>query len=118
MIAASFVLALGSKYLIEDVFRDKGRKPLRPALAYAFCLTLLVLTTSAGATLWLHENEVIQEIQAKEEALHALPADYPGAAALDPEKPVKSPVGLPIRPDARTAAWDMDKKHLKCMGVT
>lgn len=118
IIIFSLFLAVLTKFLIEDVFRDEGKKPLKIKWAYAFSLLLIVTTASFAGKIWYREHLVIQAILAKENALREQPAEYPGAAAFDPINPVVPPAGLPMRPDPRTAAWDMNKEHLRCMGNT
>lgn len=122
VILGSLILAVLSKYLVEDTFR-RGRiaellqSSSRGAfLRNAFLVSGFMILTSAGAGAFLNIYQRQQVAKVATQNFEAVIGDpnYPGAAAFDPVKPAPVPEGVPLKPDPVAAYVDMKYKYLMC----
>jgi peptidoglycan/LPS O-acetylase OafA/YrhL len=122
VIVGSVLLAVMSKYLVEDPFR-RGRisellqSSSRSAfLRNAFLLSVFMIVTTAGAGAFLnvYQRQQVEKVATQDfEAVIGDPK-YPGAAAFDPVRPAPVPAGVPLKPDPVAAYVDMKYKYLMC----
>jgi peptidoglycan/LPS O-acetylase OafA/YrhL len=113
--ALSLVLAIGSKHLIEDPFRQRktagaspttGRAPFRRRLRASYLLGVgfVVLTLVSSTVPWTLARKHVDELLL---AATTLDANHPGALAFDPTSPRPAPSGVPLLPDPAVAGNDL-----------
>lgn len=126
LFAATLLLSVVTKYLIEDPFRsgflafglksNKRRRFIYGSFATAF--VLIAAASGISAYTWVKEERLEAELKAKERVAIYPKSEYPGAAALDPLEPAPVPAGIEIKPNPLIAEWDMNGTHARCMGRT
>ena len=125
IIAATLVLAIISKYLIEDPFRH-GRFSFRSPdlsrskfLRGAFVTIFSMLAVSAGTalTMRLLEERSQAILEAENEKSYGKDPRYPGAAAFDKKNPAPVPEGAPLKPNLRIAERDTKYRFFECMNL-
>jgi peptidoglycan/LPS O-acetylase OafA/YrhL len=126
IIGSTIALAIATKYIVEDPFRHGilafGFKQRNRKLFVTGSLITAAALIMVGGTIsgyrWIEEVKRWQILQAKEKAIIHPPADYPGAAAMDPLMAAAVPTGKTFIPNPLIAEHDMDGKHAHCMGRT
>lgn len=125
VIGATFILAIVSKYLVEDPFRH-GRFSFRsPDLmrgkffrgAYLTALVLVGVTAVSSLALKLLEERSQRILEAENEKSYGKDPRYPGAAALDKVNPAPVPEGVPLKPNLRIAERDTKYRFFECMNL-
>ncbi len=125
IIAATVVLAVLSKYLVEDPFRH-GRFSFRaPELtrrqfirgAFTTVFAMLVFSAVASLTVRVLEERSQKILEAENEKSYGKDPRYPGAAALDKVNPAPVPEGVPLKPNLRIAERDTRYRFFECMNL-
>ena len=125
ILAATLILAIISKYLVEDPFRH-GRFSFRsPDLtrgkflrgAYFTALTLIAVSAVSSLTLKLLEERSQRILEEENEKSYGKDPRYPGAAALDKINPMPVPEGVPLKPNLRIAERDTKYRFFECMNL-
>lgn len=107
LLVFSILAGILSKHIIEDPIRDGLFTAYLQRWRAALFGALLVLIT-VSASLWLMHGQEEKERLAfeEEQRIVVADADYPGAAALDPEAFFIADPTLPVRPDPLLAKRD------------
>lgn len=125
VIGVTFILAIASKYLVEDPFRH-GRLSFRsPDLtrgkffrgAYLTAAVLVAVTALSSLTLKLLEERSQRILEEENEKSYGKDPRYPGAAALDKVNPAPVPEGVPLKPNLRIAERDTKYRFFECMNL-
>jgi peptidoglycan/LPS O-acetylase OafA/YrhL len=125
VIGATIVLAVLSKYLIEDPFRH-GRWSFRRSdltrrqfIRGAFTTVFAMLLFSAAASLTVRflEERSQRILEVENEKSYGKDPRYPGAAALDKKNPAPVPEGVPLKPNLRIAERDTKYRYFECMNL-
>jgi peptidoglycan/LPS O-acetylase OafA/YrhL len=105
----SLAAAIGSYYLVEQRFRHPPRRPAagpsrrsRHRGAFVLAFGLVAATFLAAVAPW---GIVEAKSQQLDRTLNL--RQYPGAMALDADRPANVPSGLPVRPDPAVATKDV-----------
>ncbi|MCE6994896.1 acyltransferase [Saccharothrix sp. S26] len=98
--AASLVLAALSKHFVEDPFRR--RKPDRRRTTYGLGVAMVAVSVAVAAGGWAAAESTLAALRGRS----VIDADHPGALALDPNRPLPVPAGVPLAPVPAVAAED------------
>ncbi|WP_245950708.1 acyltransferase family protein [Saccharothrix carnea] len=98
--ALSLVLAALSKHLVEDPFRR--RKPVRRRTTYGLGAALVAVTVAVASGGWASAESTLAALRGRS----VIDADHPGALALDPNRPLRAPAGVPLAPAPAVAGED------------
>jgi peptidoglycan/LPS O-acetylase OafA/YrhL len=123
VIGATFVLAILTKYLVEDPFRTGKFSFRREGFtrsqfiigAYFTALALIMISGVSAGAMWVFEERSQVLLEEENEKSYDKDPRYPGAAAFDKKKPAPVPEGVPPKPNPRIAERDTRWRFFECM---